>query len=121
MLYAVYKYPSFNFFSSMYLYLCIFVLISGLAFLVVRFSINLDKRKYSDYRKFILLSGGIILTIGSFIGFYMYFTDKLFITINEALDVEACSISFTTPVILLLGRLKYFKHGIYMGVENAKK
>jgi len=97
------------------------MLIFGLTFLVVRFSINWNKRKYSDYRKFILLANGVTLTIYSFIGFYMYFADSLFITIVDTLAVETCSISFTTPVILLLARLKYVKHGIYIAAENAKK
>jgi hypothetical protein len=92
------------------------MLIFGLALLVVRFSINWDKRKYSDYRKPVNLFSGIIFTIDSFIGFYMYFTDDLYMGITEM-----SLLILVYSVIALFFRLKYFKRGIYIGAKNAKK
>lgn len=103
-------------FLNIYLYLCIFVLILGLALLVVRFSIKWSKIKYSDLRKSATSAIGIVFTIYSFISFYMYFTDNLSIGL-----VVMCFLGVTGAGISLLVRLKYVKHGIYMGVENAKK
>lgn len=92
------------------------MLIFGLANLVLRFSIKWDKRKYSDLRKSATSSIGIVFIIYSFIGFYMYFIDNLSLGL-----IVMYLLGVTGAGISLLVRLKYVKHGIYIGEENAKK
>lgn len=98
----------YHYFSNIFLYMCIIILVVGLVNLVLRFSINWDKGKYSDYRKFMLLTVGIAYTIYSFINFYMYFIGKLMIGV--------VIVSFEDIILFgfILIKLKYSKYDRYI-------